>query len=355
MTYRLGSGAWIGIGEESTYGTAVAPSVFYQPRPGDEDLSLVYDVIEVDQLTSGRGILLESQQKGKRRVEGTLTQVLRYESTMFPFLLSHLLQEDAADAGSDPYYHDWTFAYTSAMAAKGLTIASYRDGDIGSKAADYPRQFKGCRPTALELSFEDNSVVTAAWTIPGQDADWCDGSSITPAYATDQYMMLPSQLASPVAFCRIDFNRSDPDTGLSSSNDIKCRSGSIRIEQEFEDTGSLQDAVYAGLRYNGRLMITGSLELEFQGTGTTGDDISKAYINQELAHIRLGLQGAAVDSKARSLTIDLHSCMATSAAEPHASEVGTIYQSLEFRATRVVGEASGTEGGISLTNSTATV
>ena len=274
---------------------------------------------------------------------------LRYgggQGKTFAMMLSHLLQESAATAGSDPYTHTWDFDYSSGLQAKGLTIGVYRDGDIGSKATDDLRQLLGCRPTAVTLSFEENAIVRADWTIIGKTAAFTSGSSLTPAFGTGDFLKLPSPAASPTAFCQVDWNRSDPDTPSRAA--VNCRSGSLTIEQPSYEERSLQSPSASGYHYEDRLNITGSLELEFQGTGTTGDDVSNAFVDQELAAVLLTLEGSTAANA--TLALNLHSCLATASGEPHANEVGTIYQNFEFKALRNVGETSTTEGDIVLTN-----
>ena len=257
MAYRLGAGAWVALAEESTWGTAASSGwAWIKPSPGDEDLNLVHEVIEVDSLTSGRGSNPEQHQKGFSKVEGTLAMNLRFDGTankIFAMLMSHLTQDTATTSGSNPYTHIRDFGYTSAIQPKGITIISWRDGETSDTSTDDVRRFTGCRPTAVSFSFDENSVCRAEFTIVGKTADWTSASALTPAFSTDAFMRLPSPATSPTDFFKVDWNRGNPDSP--SYGAVKCRSASLTIEQPQFEERSLQSANPAGLHYEDKLMI----------------------------------------------------------------------------------------------------
>ncbi len=318
MARRVGIGGWVGIGEESTYGTAVASSKYFELAPGDETLQL-----DQEQLTAAhtveRAVDVADVVKGKRAVSGGLNMDLRFGGG-WGVLLEHLAGNRFSTSGtSSPYTHSLAVGDSNAaLNGKGLTLEIDRDGILGS--SDKTWQYAGIRPTAVEFTVEDNAIMRASWTLMGKDAAYI--TATTPSYASDNWVKSPSDAASPTASFRFGTD--------SSETTYTCRRWSVKIEQPHAEIRSVQSATMEEPTLGDRIKVTGSAEVLFQGTSTAGDAFTTAYRAKTAKSLLLMLEGPTASDE--SILFDMGDVLITAASDPHASDTGALYQTIEFEA-----------------------
>jgi len=335
---RVGIGGFIGWGEESSFGSATSASHYLQIAPGDETFQLDQEFLEASH-TVERGVDTADVVKGMKAVSGTWSHDLRYGGG-WGLLLEHLLFDESADAGAGPYTHTLSVGdYASGMAGKGLSFIVARDGLLvsGSDVAD---RYYGCRPTACTITCEDNAIARAEWTLIGAGHDTL--AIPTPSYPTDNFIKAPSDASSPTAGFKYGTDASE-DT-------YPCRRWSVTISQGWDPVRVLQAPEMSEPTLAGRLEVTISAEVLFQGTGASGDAFTTNYRAGTPKSLILTLEGPTAASE--SLVLDFPNVRLTSPPDPHMTETGAIYQSLEFKAYR---SGATMEGTMTLTNSDATI
>ncbi len=333
---RVGIGGFIGWAEESTFGTAAAAANYLQIAPGDETFQLDQEFIEGSH-TNERGVDTADVVKGMSAVSGTWAHDLRYGGG-WGLLLEHLIADEVLTAGASPYTHDFDVGvYASGMAGKGISFTVARDGLLvgGSDVAD---RYIGCRPTAVTITCEDNAIARAEWTIIGASAGTV--AIPTPTFPTDNYMKAPSDAGSPTAGFKYGTDTSE-DT-------YPCRRWSLTISQPWDPVRAVQAAAMSEPTLGGRIEVTGSCEVLFQGTGASGDTFTTNYRAGTAASMILTLEGPTAANE--SLVIDMPTVRITSPPDAHMSETGAVWQTVEFKAYR---SGSGHEADITLTNSDA--
>lgn len=141
MTTYYGTGTWIGAGEEGTWGTAVARTVWNEAV--SVDMKRTPEIVRVPHLVADTTSLMA---KAKRIIRedagGSLEMLLRYRG-MGLFLKS--IFGAVVDAGAGPYTHTFTLGDPRTLVP--LTLEVIR-GDSGNSEI-----FEGCVPQKAVLSF----------------------------------------------------------------------------------------------------------------------------------------------------------------------------------------------------------
>mgnify|MGYP003146850528 CR=1 FL=1 len=349
MAYRIGSGSWLGFAEEATFGTSIIttsdnPDYYDYLKPGTLDIKEIIERVEVDSLQSGVGRYVADYLDGEKRVEGTFTQNPKFGGDGFAMFMAHLLGNawTTTSGSDDNESHVLTIGATqaSAVLAKGITMVVNRDGDRGS-AADSARRFSGMRPVAVEFTFGRNELVTAEWTFLGAKADYLKYSSLpTPSLSAEPYMMLPSPKSGATAFLQV------------ASTAYTARSGSVRIAIPYADLRSLEDQEMGSApRWDGRIEVTGSFEVEFPGTGATLDTFTNAWNAGSTSQLDFTLVGADGSVYERTLAISIPRARMVENPEAYPDSAGVMTQTVEWAAMRDSSNAN--EGTITLNNTDA--
>ena len=338
MTTRVGIGGWWGVGEETTFGTAVTMTKFFELAPGDESLVLEQDTIEAAH-TVERVVDIADTAKGPKRVSGSLAHDVRFGGG-WGVLLEHLAGNRFATTGAGPYTHVMNCGQSNtALAGKGLTVEVFRDG-MRAVAADVSWVYAGVRPTSFELAMTDGALVRATWTLMGASQAFTTES--TPSYSTASWMKSPSDAASPTATLKYGTDASEVA--------YTCKSWSLKIEQAHDEIREASAPAMVEPLTSDRLMITGSAEILFLGTGASGDPFSVAYQGKTAKSLILTLEGPTAASE--SLVIDMADVLLTSPPDPHGAASGAIYQTIEWKA---YADGAGYPAVITLINSDTTV
>lgn len=161
MAIRSGLAAQLGIGVESTWGTAVTPTRFYEFT--DESLALTIERIESEGLRAGNRVLRSDRYAvGQKAVEGSVTMDVTAEN--IGLLFQHGLGSNStANTSGSVYTHTATLADPYSL---GLTLEVGRPGNDGTVRAF---TYNGCKISEFTLSNSTNELLTAEWSFIGKD------------------------------------------------------------------------------------------------------------------------------------------------------------------------------------------
>lgn len=159
MSIASGIGSQIGLAAESTVGTRVAPSRFFEFTK--ESLRLVRPRVPSKALRANRYMSRRAYQLAQY-VEGDVEFELAPQST--GLVWKHALGS-VMTTGSGPYTH--TFSH-GALDALGFTIQVNRPDSSGT---DRPFDYLGCQITRLALAAKADDVVMATMSVYGQHED----------------------------------------------------------------------------------------------------------------------------------------------------------------------------------------
>lgn len=322
---QIGIGHAIGFSEEAAWGTVeTTVDNFLDAEPGSLSVRHVSERIQGEELLT-RGILSSSVAKGTELVEGTLQFKPRYGGGWVLFL-AQLNGIDPTTAGAGPYTHTFNLGASVASAnnfTKGISLFADREGMIGaagSKAAAYT----GCRPTSLELAFEQNARAAATVEFIGETLD-SFGTRPTVTLSTREFIVSPSPATSPTAF--LTWN----------AVAYVVKSASFKIEQEQELRRNMQGPKILQPVPGGRMKITGSFTCEAPATGaSSGGAFYDDYNAKTMRQLVLTADGSSANAK---LALTLPRCLITSSPEPEIAGPGVVMTTVEFEAYYFSGDA----------------
>lgn len=159
MAIRSGLAAQIGIGVETTVGTAATPTRFYEFN--DESIAQTIERIESEGLRTGNRVLRSDRYaSGQKAIEGSFSMDMTADNTAI--LFKHALGA-VATAGS--YVHTCTMSDPFGL---GLTIEVGRPGNDGTVRAF---TYAGCKINTLDLSVSVGELLSAEFGIIGTTAE----------------------------------------------------------------------------------------------------------------------------------------------------------------------------------------
>lgn len=171
MAIRSGLAAQIGIGVESTVGTAATPTRFYEFN--DESIAQTIERIESEGLRTGNRVLRSDRfASGQKAIEGSFSMDMTAGNTAI--LFKHALGA-VATAGS--YVHTCTMSDPFGL---GLTLEVGRPGNDGTVRAF---TYAGCKINTLDLSVSVGELLSAEFGIIGTTAETI-GSVTSASYGT---------------------------------------------------------------------------------------------------------------------------------------------------------------------------
>ena len=171
MAIRSGLAAQIGIGVESTVGTAATPTRFYEFN--DESIAQTIERIESEGLRTGNRVLRSDRfASGQVAIEGSFSMDMTAGNTAI--LFKHALGA-VATAGS--YVHTCTMSDPFGL---GLTLEVGRPGNDGTVRAF---TYAGCKINTLDLSVSVGELLSAEFGIIGTTAETI-GSVTSASYGT---------------------------------------------------------------------------------------------------------------------------------------------------------------------------
>ena len=159
MAIRSGLAAQIGIGVESTVGSAATPTRFYEFN--DESIAQTIERIESEGLRTGNRVLRSDRfASGQIAIEGSFSMDMTADNTAI--LFKHALGA-VATAGS--YVHTCTMSDPFGL---GLTLEVGRPGNDGTVRAF---TYAGCKINTLDLSVSVGELLSAEFGIIGTTAE----------------------------------------------------------------------------------------------------------------------------------------------------------------------------------------
>lgn len=170
MAIPSGLSAQLGIAAESTYGTPVTVTRFYELV--SESLKLEIERIESAALRSGTRVQRSDRWvPGKKNIGGDIEMEVANKS--FGLWLSHMIGTAVTtqpNAGPDPTVYDHT--YTPSDLPTSLTMQVGRT-DIGGTTRAFT--YHGCRVSEWELEVAVDEIAKLSLTILGEDEDTSTG------------------------------------------------------------------------------------------------------------------------------------------------------------------------------------
>ena len=159
MAIRSGLAAQIGIGVETTVGTAATPTRFYEFN--DESIAMTIERIESEGLRTGNRVLRSDRYaSGQKAIEGSFSMDMTADNTAI--LFKHAL---GAVATAGTYTHTCTMSDPFGL---GLTIEVGRPGNDGTVRAF---TYAGCKINSLDLSVSVGELLSAEFGVIGTTAE----------------------------------------------------------------------------------------------------------------------------------------------------------------------------------------
>ena len=161
MAIRSGLAAQLGIGVETTWGTAVTPTRFYEFN--DESLALVIERIESEGLRAGNRVLRSDRYAvGQKAIAGSVSMDVTAEN--IGLLMKHGLGANATvNTSGTVYTHTATLGDPYSL---GLTLEVGRPGNDGTVRAF---TYNGTKISEFTLSNSTNELLKAEWQFIGKD------------------------------------------------------------------------------------------------------------------------------------------------------------------------------------------
>lgn len=312
----FGDNSWVGFGVESTYGTPVARTTFFE---------FLSESIKLDAArefrSSLRGRSRNRRGQMKKAVAGTIEQQVAVNG--MELLFKHAIGSDVV-TGTNPYTH--TFSLTRALPV-GLTVEVNRDAsNIGGSSAFV---YDGCQINKLTLKHEAGDFLKATWDFVGE-GDMALGTISTPTFAT---------------FTGFDW----PDFALSiNSVNVSVKSvDELIIDNNLAtDRYNLGSNKRKGLGPNGNRSISAKITVEFASLTEMN-----YWLNQN--NYAVSFQWSAViGAQTCALTINFLNAEFT-AGQPTVGAAGPVTLQLEMSAC--LSSVEGDEIAVTLINTTSTV
>ena len=213
----MGIKSQLGVGEETTHGTAVTVNRFYEFE-GDGPTLDIQRIESAGIRSGGRVIRSDRWVAGSKTVGGDLTMELHNKS--FGLWLKHMFGTVATTqpaAGTDPTVYDHTA--TPGDLPAGLTVQVGRDDETGTVRAF---TYEGCVVDSWEVSCAVGEIGKLKVTLNGED------ETTTTALATASYPSSTSLLAFTGASLTIGGSSVDvTDFTLTGTNALKTDRGKL--------------------------------------------------------------------------------------------------------------------------------
>lgn len=304
----LGYGAYLGSGEESVYGTAVARDRW--TRVNSVGIRRARTKQTVDDITSVGSTFPNVRHvfTASDRVSGSFVFNASYDSTFLQRQLYHAMGA-VNTSGTGPYTHVYT---TDLDLPAGQTLEQ-------GAGNSYAEVFEGCKVNRLTLDVEPGRLMTCSVDVIGETS----GGPTTQGS--------PSQVANPVWINPVHGGQF---TFNSVSYTIKRFQLTIDNKlSERDQIGSLETLEPAR---TARAEYTIQVVLE-----RVSNALHTAYLNDTQADAQIVFQNIPA---AKSITFDLMNAMIMEYDPPAVSQVGPLEESVTFR-----GFADSSDGGLQIT------
>lgn len=303
MAVNAGFNSFVGIGAESTWGTAVARTKFYRLK--SSTLRRKVTKVKRDTLYEGTGLVSRRSFVAQDDVEGSITILATYED--IGLILHHAMWSSSTTgpSGSD-YTH--TYVLGSSAPAGGLTIEVAQGG--GSAIV-----YEGCRVTKLKLSVEAGGLCMLEMEIIGQTSG-APTSASSPTFGTTEVEMEHHH------FSQITWNSTAYD----------LRSWTLELDNRLERRQVLGTKLTADPKPSGLRDVSMTVSSDYD---------SDNWQNGLTAHTSASAVIAATAS-ARSITATLHNAYIDS------DEIGVDTHGVLPESIKLIGQSDATNRGLAL-------
>lgn len=265
MSYLLGENVNIGVGVESTRGTAVSPQAWIAGRTPSGIRPVVDKVLVAE--TKGTRIMSQGSEIVQRRVEGDLEFNLKNET--IGWILKALMGTvTSATKGGETvvYTHEFAIELDNPQ-NPSLTLALSQPN-----FQDY--KYNLVLPSSLEISTPIDDLATA--TVEFVGADEATATDYSPAYSADDYYFRNHDVTIKIA---------TDVAGLGAAPEMKVKEFSLSVinnARTNQNLGELTPSDVLALMFE----ITGSMTLDY--TNETYHDIYMAgnYRAMEISLVR---------------------------------------------------------------------
>lgn len=179
MAIRSGLAAQLGLGVESTWGTSVTPTRFYEFN--EEGFSLSIERLASEGLRAGNRVLRSDRYAvGQKAVEGSITMDMTAENSAL--LFKHGLGAvTSTNTSGSVYTHTCTLADPYSL---GLTVEVGRPGNDGTVRAF---TYAGAKISEFSLSNAVNELLSGEFSFVAKDE--ATGSVTTASYPASQELL----------------------------------------------------------------------------------------------------------------------------------------------------------------------
>jgi hypothetical protein len=302
MSQGFGHAAWIGFGIESTYGTAVARTKFFEFDSESLDFKMGFTP---KSSVRGADNSYNRAVKTKKEVSGTVDFAVSYSN--MEVLFKHALGTNNT-TGAGPYTHAITLA---AALPTGLSIEVNRDA--ANLGAGSSWLYEGCQIDSMTLSHEPEGFLMASFELVGEDSS--NTTISTPTFATFDGISW-DELVVTLNGVTIDVSSYE----LKLSNNLA------------KDRFKLGSRVRKGLGRSGPREVTGTLKMEYDAK--TISDYFR--VNSETL---IGALIFTYTSGTKSLVINVPYALFTG-KDPAVDNAGPIPIELSFRGYGIVTDNS---------------
>lgn len=315
MSVFIGRKLNIGLGKESSRGTAVAASYWY-PKTDFAVESKIDTVVNDASL----GIIEDAstQEVSKKWAQATLGGLV--SDTRFGLILMAALGTDTktTTAGETTVY-DHTFSVLESAQHPSLTLVVSEPNASGSSSLNYTNAML----TSLEIDFAVGQWATFK---AGFDASIGATASSTPSFSAENHF-------NP-QYCTVKLASSL--SGLSGATAINIRSAKITINKNVEDDPTIGSLTPAD-RYNKQFVIEGEMVLVYNDrTYIDTDMLGDAATAIRLSAINTGVTIGSTSHP--TLQIDLAKCKITEVARTNKNN-DVMLQTIKFKAFYSTGDS----------------
>jgi len=216
MATYLGRNSAVGLGEESTWGTAVSRTAF-RPLNSSSLLRQATFVPRPDLKSDSGSAMRRGHYQSEESMTGTFEVAATYDN--IGMILKHALGT-AASSGSGPYTHTYTLA---AAPPTGLTIEVVRGTSTKSEV------FEGCKISSMTMSVNAGECMMVSCDIIGQTSA-ARGSAGTPSYSAQEHLIEASH-AGQLSFNSVNYDLSSFTLTVNNSLDRRQLLGSVETSE----------------------------------------------------------------------------------------------------------------------------
>lgn len=236
----LGLKGFLGIGQESSYGTAVARTNFFEIN--DEDIAVEENKIESAALASV-GIRSTKVKQGGISAGGSFSYDMQYAGAerLFKHVFGQI-SSSQPDVTSNPTVWDHTFTIADELPT-GLTVEVFRDTDNFTTEPQKSFLYSGCLITSLNLSCTVDDLLKCSFQIMGKDEGRAAKS--TPSYNSSELAVYHQ------------------GTLKWNNHDVEVENFSIDINNALEARPKLGSRFTRQPKRSGKLSVSGSFVAEF--------------------------------------------------------------------------------------------